>query len=144
MHSLLKKLLVPAYCIGLTVLSSAPSYADSSAYSEFGDRPGMDAVVGDFLTYVLADPRIKAYFTNANIPVLHASLVNQFCMLEGGGCQFDENMKTIHQNLGITQAAFNALAEDLQKSMMQHDIPLTAQNDLLAKLAPMEHDIVTK
>ncbi len=53
-------------------------------------------------------------------------------------------MKTIHQNLGVTEAAFNALAEDLQKSMNQHDIPLAAQNDLLSKLAPMKHDIVTK
>jgi hemoglobin len=148
MHSIVKhhfkKLLVPAYCLSAILFAPIPSQAGSAYYSEFGERPGMNAVVGDFLTNVLADDRIKAYFTNANIPVLHASLVNQFCMLEGGGCQFTENMKTIHQNLGITQAAFNALAEDLQKSMMQHNIPLPAQNDLLAKLAPMEHDIVTK
>jgi hemoglobin len=75
---------------------------------------------------------------------LHASLVNQFCMLEGGPCTFHENMKTAHQSLGITEAAFNALAEDLQKSMMVHQIPLTAQNDLLGKLAAMEKDVVTK
>ena len=135
-----------AATLGLSALLIAPvtSFADSSNYRAFGGRPGIDAVTKDFLGYVLADDRIKAYFTNANIPVLDASLANQFCMLEGGPCQFNENMKTIHQSLGITQAAFNALAEDLQKSMMQHDIPLSAQNDLLGKLAPMAHDIVTK
>jgi hemoglobin len=144
MRSFAKQFIVPAFGVGLLGVFPAPSNADSSHYADFGGRPGMDAVTKDFLTYVLADDRIKAYFTNANIPVLQASLSNQFCMLEGGGCHFDEDMKTIHQNLGITQAAFNALAEDLQKSMMQHDVPLTAQNDLLSKLAPMEHDIVTK
>jgi hemoglobin len=134
-----------AAMVGLVVaMSPAGARADTGYYGAFGQRPGMNAVVTDFLGYVLADDRIKAYFTNANIPVLHASLVNQFCMLEGGPCRFDENMKAIHQNLGVTEAAFNALAEDLQKSMNQHDIPLAAQNDLLGKLAPMEHDIVTK
>ena len=144
MPSFTKKFVILAFGLGLPGLLPVPSNAATNYYSEFGGKPGMDAVTKDFLVYVLADDRIKAYFTNANIPVLQASLSTQFCMLEGGGCQFGENMKTVHQNLGITQAAFNALAEDLQKSMMQHDVPLTAQNDLLAKLAPMEHDIVTK
>jgi hemoglobin len=127
-----------------TVAVAAGPAQAASNYDAFGQRPGLDVVVTDFLTNVLADPRIKSYFTNANIPVLHVSLVNQFCMLEGGPCPFTENMKALHENLGITQAAFNALAEDLQVSMNKHDIPLTAQNDLLGKLAPMAHDIVTK
>jgi len=142
--STLRRALIAAATLGAAALSPYAAQADTSYYSEFGARPGMNAVVKDFLANVLADPRISAYFTNANIPVLDASLVNQFCMLEGGGCTFNENMKAIHQNLGVTQAAFNALAEDLQKSMMAHGVPLPAQNDLLAKLAPMEHDIVTK
>lgn len=140
----MKKIVIATFSLGAMLLPAAASHADTAYYNEFGDRPGLNAVVGDFLINVLADDRIKAYFTNANIPVLHVSLVNQFCMLEGGPCQFTENMKTIHENLGVTQAAFNALAEDLQKSMMAHDIPLPAQNDLLAKLAPMAHVIVTK
>jgi len=129
--------------LGLAV-SILPAHADTGDYGAFGGRPGMTAVVADFVDYVTHDPRISVYFTNANLAVLRASLVNQFCMLEGGPCKFDENMKTIHQNMQITQAAFNALAEDLQKSMNKHDVPLTAQNDLLGKLAPMSHDIVTK
>ncbi len=132
--------------LGFSTMLMAPmaAHADANYYNEFGQRPGLNAVVGDMLKNVLADDRIKAYFTNANIPVLHASLVNQFCMLEGGPCQFNENMQKIHQSLGITQAAFNALAEDLQKAMRENNIPLSAQNNLLSKLAPMEQVIVTK
>ncbi|MDE8345182.1 MAG: group 1 truncated hemoglobin [Acidocella sp.] len=131
-------------CLGVTSLTPVLARADATYYNEFGGRAGIHAVVTDMLTNVLADDRIKSYFTNANIPVLNASLTNQVCMLEGGPCKFDENMKKIHESLGITQAAFNALAEDLQKSMNQHNIPLAAQNDLLSKLAPMEPAIVTK
>ena len=127
-----------------TGIGPVAAHADARYYDAFGKRPGLNAVVGDMLKNVLADDRIKAYFTNANIPVLHASLVNQFCMLEGGPCQFNENMQKIHQSLGITQAAFNALAEDLQKAMRENNIPLAAQNNLLSKLAPMEQVIVTK
>jgi len=124
--------------------SIGAAQADAGYYNAFGQRPGLNVVVTGFLTNVLADDRIKAYFTNANIPVLHAALVNQFCMLEGGPCQFNENMKTVHQGLGVTEAAFNALAEDLQTSMNTNNIPLAAQNDLLAKLAAMERDVVTQ
>lgn len=140
----LQKTAIAVLGLGTAWLTPTLARADASYYHEFGDRAGIHTVITDFLGYVLADDRIKAYFTNANIPVLNASLTNQVCMLEGGPCKFDENMKTVHQNLGVTEAAFNALAEDLQKSMNQHDIPLTAQNDLLSKLAPMKHDIVTK
>ncbi|GLR65346.1 hypothetical protein GCM10010909_00240 [Acidocella aquatica] len=138
------KTVIAISSLGAAWFAPVSARADATYYHEFGDRAGIHVVITDFLGYVLADDRIKAYFTNANIAVLNASLTNQVCMLEGGPCKFDENMKTIHKNLGVTEAAFNALAEDLQKSMNQHDIPLAAQNDLLSKLAPMKHDIVTK
>ena len=140
----LKYIVLSALSVAALSLSPAASRASTSYYNAFGQKQGLNAVVGDLLRNVLADNRIKAYFTNANIPALHAALVTQFCMLEGGPCEFNENMKTAHQSLGVTDAAFNALAEDLQKSMMLHNIPLPAQNDLLAKLAPMEKEIVTK
>ncbi|EQD65949.1 Cyanoglobin, partial [mine drainage metagenome] len=79
-----------------------------------------------------------------SIPALKAALTIQFCNLEGGGCKFNMNMHAIHANLGVTQAAFNALASDLTRTMDQHHIPMTAQNNLLAKLAAMEPEIVTK
>lgn len=39
---------------------------------------------------------------------------------------------------------FNALAEDLQVSMNKEHVSFPAQNQLLAKLAPMQHAIVTR
>jgi len=140
----LNKIALASLVLGASYLGAMPAHASGNYYDEFGERHGIKVMTDDFVDYLLTDDRIKAYFTNANIPVLKASLANQFCKLEGGPCAFNANMKDIHKNLGVTEAAFNALAEDLQKSMNQHHIPLAAQNDLLSKLAPMERDVVTK
>ena len=120
------------------------AHAAARYIQDFGGKPGMTVIVNDFVNNVLGDPRINFYFKTTNIPALKAGLTQQFCKLEGGGCSFDLSMKAIHQNLGITQAAFNALAEDLMKSMNAHDVPQVAQNNLVAKLAAMEPRVVTK
>jgi hemoglobin len=122
----------------------APARATTSHYQEFGGALGMRSMVNDFVNRVTADPRIQTYFTHTNIPALKAALTNQFCNLEGGGCPFNMNMHTVHQSLGVTQAAFNALANDLTITMDNHHIPMAAQNNLLAKLAAMEPQVVTK
>ncbi len=128
--------------VGIAFL--APAYAATSYYQEFGGAPGMRSMVNDFVNRVTADPRIKGYFIHTNIPALKAALTNQFCNLEGGGCTFNMNMHTVHQSLGVTQAAFNALANDLTITMDNHNVPMAAQNNLLAKLAAMEPQVVTK
>lgn len=127
------------------LLGALPTaHAAMSYFHDFGGKPGMTVIVNDFVDNVLADPRISYYFKTTNIPALKAALTQQFCKLEGGGCSFDMSMKAIHQNLGVTQAAFNALAEDLMKSMNAHNVPQAAQNNLVAKLAAMEPRVVTK
>ncbi|HQT84946.1 MULTISPECIES: group I truncated hemoglobin [Acidiphilium] len=126
------------------VVLIAPARAATSHYQEFGGAPGMSSMVNDFVNRVTSDPRIRAYFTHTNIPALKAALTNQFCNLEGGDCPFDMNMHTVHQSLGVTQAAFNALANDLTITMDNHHVPMDAQNNLLAKLAAMEPQVVTK
>ena len=42
------------------------------------------------------------------------------------------------------RAQFNALAEDLQVAMERTGVPPRFQNKLMARLAPMQRDIVTK
>ena len=125
-------------------LTTPAARASTSYYQQFGGESGMHSLVNDFVNRVTSDPRIDFYFAHTNIPALKAALATQFCMLEGGGCKFDMSMKSVHQGLNITQAAFNALANDLNITMDEHDIPVAAQNNLLAKLAAMESQVVTK
>lgn len=53
-------------------------------------------------------------------------------------------MKEAHADLDITKGDFNALGDVLQVSMDAKGIPFGAQNRLLARLAPMHREVVTK
>ena len=126
----------------MTVLPIA--HADD-LYDELGGFPVIQNVVSDMLHYALNDRRIKAVFQDADFEQLEERLAQQFCVLADGPCQYTgKDMKTSHEDLKITNAQFNALVEDLQKAMDNNTIAPRTQNRLLAKLAPMQREIVTK
>ena len=119
--------------------------ADDAVYRALGGADGLKVIVDDFLALVLADDRIKKQFTDADMPHLAMRLNEQFCVLAGGPCKYGgKDMTVIHADLHITDAQFNALAEDLQTAMERHHVPSREQNKLLGKLAPMQKVIVTK
>jgi hemoglobin len=53
-------------------------------------------------------------------------------------------MSQAHKGLHLTNADFNALVEDLQSGMDKAGVPFATQNRLLARLAPMHRDVVTR
>jgi hemoglobin len=53
-------------------------------------------------------------------------------------------MKTAHQGMGISSADFNALVEDLTKTLVKFKVGKTEQDQLLGALAPMKPMIVEK
>jgi hemoglobin len=93
----------------------------------------------------LADPRIMDIFNESNIDRIRAELKDQFCMVAEGPCRYTgHNMAATHKGLHLTNANFNALVEDLQLAMDEQGIAFPVQNRFLARLAPMQHDVVTK
>jgi hemoglobin len=116
-----------------------------SVYKAFHGREGIERVVGGLLDRVTVDPRTADKFKGANLVRLKLMLVEQICYIAGGPCEYHgDDMHAVHQGMDLTQDNFNALAEDLQKAMDAEHVPFTAQNALLAKLAPMERKIVTR
>ena len=122
-----------------------PAPADPSligVYKAFGEEAGLVALMDDFMARLLADPRTKRAFENSEQAVVKKHLVEQFCVILGGPCSYTgRDMRTAHKGFDIDRAQFNALVEILQISMSARDIPFSAQNKLLAKLAPMHRDI---
>jgi hemoglobin len=93
---------------------------------------------------LLADPRTGPHFKPADQKHVKEQLVDQFCKVTGGPCEYKgADMKSAHSNLDITKADFNALVEVLQLSMDAQGIAFSEQNKLLAKLAPMHRDVIT-
>lgn len=111
----------------------------------FGGKPGLVALMNDFMDTMMADTRTRPYFIDADREHIKAELVDQFCVILDGPCTYTgKDMEKVHRTLGINQAAFYALIEDLQTAMRKHGIPFRAQNKLLAKLAPMHKAVVTQ
>jgi len=72
-------------------------------------------------------------------------LVDQVCQGSGGPCTYTgKDMKTAHQAMGLTNADFDALVEDLVKALDAAGVQQKEKDDLLAVLGPMRTDIVTK
>ncbi|HEY9142856.1 MAG TPA: group 1 truncated hemoglobin [Arenimonas sp.] len=113
-------------------------------YAQFGGQAGVEALVEEFLVRLLEDERINAQFAETDLVNLNDRLVEQFCVELGGPCTYTgRDMADSHAGLGITEADFNALVEDLVDAMDARGIPRAAQNRLLARLAPMHGDIVS-
>ncbi|UXH78062.1 group I truncated hemoglobin [Roseateles amylovorans] len=136
--------LAVALALGLG-LSAGPVSAQDDLYRALGGEDGVRRISAELVQRVYADDRIKHLFQETNPKFLTEQLRKQFCELSGGPCQYDgESMKNSHAKLGITKAHFNALVEDLQSAMDAQGVPFTTQNRLLALLAPMHRDIVTR
>jgi hemoglobin len=119
--------------------------ADDSMYREFGGQNGIAKLVDDFLGVWQEDARINGVLKDADVERLGFLLKQQFTQLTGGPAVYSgRDMKKAHEDLGLRNADFNAVAEDLQKAMDKNNVPVRTQNKLLAKLAPMQHQIVTK
>ena len=127
-----------------------PAHAQDAAtsdtlYRALGGKPGITTIVEDFVTRMVADPRISPMFKNTKLPNLKGQIRDQFCMLSGGPCKYEgDTMKVSHKDLDINKANFNQVVEHLQRALDASDVPFRDQNRLLALLAPMHRDIITR
>jgi hemoglobin len=119
--------------------------ADDSLYTALGGKDSIHRFVADMVQSVQRDARIRDSYDGTDFVRLAAKLEEQFCEVSGGPCKYSgKDMKTIHEDLAINRAQFNALVENLQDAMAKNDVPSRAQNRLLALLAPMHREVVTK
>lgn len=134
----------PARAQSSEVPSATPTIGNDALFQALGGKPGLVKLMDDFMLRLLADPRTEVHFKQANQPRVKEQLVDQFCVLSGGPCVYKgADMKLVHRALDITKADFNALVEVLQAAMDAQGIAFRAQNQLLAKLAPMHRDVIT-
>ncbi len=117
---------------------------ETNTFQAFGGKEGLVKIMDDFMIGLVNDPRTKPFFDNEKQTFIKAMLVEQMCDLLNGGCHYPgRDMKSSHANMKVNRAAFNALVEQFQFAMDKHSVPFSAQNKLLAKLAPMYRDIET-
>jgi hemoglobin len=116
-----------------------------SLYERLGGIDAIKAVVDDFVGNVAADKRINAFFAHTDIDRLKRNLVDQICQGTGGPCTYTgRSMKETHAGMGVRGRDFDALVGDLGKTLKKFKVPGREQKELVAILAPMKTDIVTR
>jgi len=152
MYSRIRKAIAPALILAVAITASVALAApqQKSLYQRLGGKPAITAVVDEFVSRVAADNRINHYFSAdvadpARLVTFKMNLINQICQGTGGPCTYmGKDMKTAHAGMGITDADFTALVQDLTGALDKFNVGDKEKNDLLAILGSMKPDIVSK
>jgi len=119
--------------------------AEKSLYDRLGGKDAITAVVNEMVANIIADDRINGFFKNADAANLKKQLAEQICAATGGPCKYTgKDMKTAHTGMGVKDADFNALVEDLVKALDKFKVPEKEKGELLAALGSMKVDIVAQ
>jgi hemoglobin len=150
MHKLAAKVLCSALMVLLTATVNVAATMEKSLYDRLGGKKAIVAVVDEFVARVADDKRINGFFKDTaadpkRLAKFKKNLVDQICQATGGPCKYTgKDMKTAHKGMGITDADFNALVEDLAGALDKFKVGAKEKGDLLAALAPLKKDIGEK
>ena len=150
MNRMVKVLAGALVVAGAVALQAQATTQKKTLYDNLGGKTAIVAVVDDFVNNVGADKRINAFFAAdvkdpARMAKFKGNLVDQICQAAGGPCKYTgKDMKTAHAGMGITEANFTALVEDLVKSLNKFKVAKADQDVLLGVLGGMKSQIVEK
>ena len=138
-------IVVAALCV-CTAFAVAASAQEKTLCERLGGTPAVSAVVDSFSGKVLKNDRINKKFAKSDANRLVTNLkdfVGQATHCPGVKYK-GKNMKNAHKNMGVTDGEFNALVEDLVKTLDEFKVPEREKGELLAALGPLKKDIVEK
>ena len=125
--------------------AGAKPFDDADMLAAFKGQAGVARIVDDLVDRSVADPRTAEIFKATDLVRLRRTLKEQIGYILGAPVDYTgRDMAAAHKDQGINTAEFNALVENLQLAMDKEGVPFRAQNKLLAKLAPMKRDTVTR
>ena len=125
--------------------ADATPFTDAQLLAAFHGKDGVSRIVDDLVARSVVDPRLAEIFHATDLERLRRALKEQIDYLLAAGVDYTgRDMKTTHKDQGINTTEFNVLVEILQQAMDKEGVPFRAQNQLLAKLAPMKRDVVTR
>lgn len=118
---------------------------ETSLYGRLGGKAVVSSLVSDLIDQSIKNPRTRRSFDKVNVKRLKEKVEEQICTLTGGPCVYSgDDMKKSHAGLNITEAEFYGFVEELVELLDRYKIGLREKNQLLALLAPMKRDVVTR
>jgi hemoglobin len=120
-----------------------------SLYERLGGAYSIATVVDDFIERLLVNPTLNANpaISEARARVPKAGLkfhvTTQLCEVTGGPCKYTGRaMKEAHQHLNITQAQWDAMVADFQRTLDKFKVPQKEQQELITIVGSTRRDIV--
>jgi hemoglobin len=138
-------IVITALCV-CTAFAVVASAQERTLCERLGGTPAISAVVDSFAQKVLSDGRVNKKFAKSDANRLVTNLkgfVGQAAHCPGVKYK-GKNMKNAHRNMGVTDGEFNAVVDDLVKTLDEFKVPEKEKNELLAALGPTKKDIVEK
>lgn len=113
-------------------------------YDQIGGETAVNATVDLFYDKVLADPSLAPYFQSTDMDHLKAHQQAFIAAAIGGPTAYPgKSMLAAHGRLNITKEAFDTVVAHLVSSLTELQVPDDVIAQIGAKLAPLEHDIVS-
>lgn len=123
-------------------LSGCQTTPEPNLYQQLGGQTGLEHLVDGLLQHIAADDKIVHHFKDTDIERFRSKLIEQLCAVSDGPCHYTgASMQESHTGFHISQADFDRLVQHLIDTMNELRIPIASQNALLARLAPMYHDV---
>jgi hemoglobin len=99
-----------------------------SIFKQIGGKPAVDAAVDRFYELMLADDRVKHFFTDVSIDKLKAHQKDFMNFALGGTESYDgKSMREAHQrlvtNMGLSDEHFDATVENLVTALRDLNVP---------------------
>lgn len=130
-------------CCSLAACSSRQP--ETTLYDALGGEAAIAVIVENFIMEIARDERVIDHFEVSNVQRFRVMMNQHLCMVADGPCVYEgDSMVDTHAGMGVTEADFNAIVEDMMAAMDKARIPLGPQNRLLARLATFRGEIIQR
>lgn len=112
-------------------------YAIASVVDYFVDRLEWHPVIR-------ANPAVRRAFAETPRAGLKYRITELVCEATGGPCRYTgRSMDEVHEGMAITEAEWQAMAEEFVRALRRYDVPSREQQELLAIVTSLKGDVVT-
>jgi hemoglobin len=124
-------------------MTQAAQQQQPSLFDRIGGAAAVNAAVDKFYEKVLADDRIKDFFTNVDMKK-QAQHQKLFLTYAFGGAPGNpgKNMREAHKHLKLNDTHFTAVAECLQSTLEDLNVPADMIGEVMAIAASTHDDVL--
>jgi hemoglobin len=129
--------------LSLGLLVGCANKPKPSLYQQLGEKAGIERLIDSFIYQIGNDEQVFHYFEHTNITHFRQGFITHMCALVAGPCEYSgDSMVAIHTGMNITEKDFNHVVDLLVNAMNEQNIPLTTQNKILYRLAPLRRNVI--